>query len=158
MLFRSSGDNFGAAVALAGETALIGAPDDGDLGAASGSAYVFTHGAGSFHQDAKLVVAQGAELLVDGRGAAVEGYPKGYWLGPTILRAEPGMDAFDRELFGPVRCVKRVSGLDEALDIINRSTYGHTAAIYTEQGGVAREFRQRAEVGQIGVKIGRAHV
>ena len=99
-------------------------------------------------------VAQGAEVIVDGRGVTVEGYPKGYWLGPTILRAEPGMDAFDRELFGPVRCVKRVSGLDEALDIINRSTYGHTAAIYTEQGGVAREFRQRAEVGQIGVNIG----
>jgi malonate-semialdehyde dehydrogenase (acetylating)/methylmalonate-semialdehyde dehydrogenase len=99
-------------------------------------------------------LAQGASLLVDGRGATVEGYPNGYWLGPTVLAAEPGMDVFDRELFGPVRCVRRVSGLDEALGIINRSTYGHTAAIYTEQGGVAREFRQRAEVGQIGVNIG----
>lgn len=99
-------------------------------------------------------VAGGAEILADGRGATVAGHPGGYWLGPTVLRAEPGTEIFDRELFGPVRCVRRVSGLDEAISIINRSTYGHTAAIYTEQGGAAREFRQRCEVGQIGVNIG----
>jgi malonate-semialdehyde dehydrogenase (acetylating) / methylmalonate-semialdehyde dehydrogenase len=98
--------------------------------------------------------ADGSRILLDGRGTTVPGYPDGYWLGPTILTADPGMEVFDRELFGPVRCVREVSGLDEALDVLNASTYGHTAAIYTEQGGVAREFRQRAEVGQIGVNIG----
>ena len=46
------------------------------------------------------------------------------------------------------------AGLDEALEIVNASTYGHTAVVYTEHGGVAREFRQRAQVGQVGVNVG----
>jgi malonate-semialdehyde dehydrogenase (acetylating)/methylmalonate-semialdehyde dehydrogenase len=96
----------------------------------------------------------GSTILLDGRGATVPEYPDGYWLGPTILTADPGMEVFEKELFGPVRCVREVSGLDEALKVVNASTYGHTAAIYTEEGGVAREFRQRAEVGQIGVNVG----
>jgi malonate-semialdehyde dehydrogenase (acetylating)/methylmalonate-semialdehyde dehydrogenase len=64
------------------------------------------------------------------------------------------MELFDKELFGPVRAVHRVGGLDEAIEVVNTSTYGHTAAIYTEHGGVAREFRQRAEVGQVGINVG----
>ena len=99
-------------------------------------------------------VAQGATVLLDGRGATVEGFPNGNWLGPTVVEAGPGMEVFDRELFGPVRCGRRVNGLDEALEIIDGSAYGHTAAIYTEHGGVAREFRQRANVGQIGINVG----
>ena len=98
--------------------------------------------------------AEGGSVLLDGRGATVDGYPGGHWLGPTIVEAEPGMAVFDRELFGPVRCVRRVGGLDEAIDVVNASTYGHTAAVYTEHGGVAREFRQRAEVGQVGINVG----
>ncbi|MEE9298447.1 MAG: CoA-acylating methylmalonate-semialdehyde dehydrogenase [Acidimicrobiia bacterium] len=99
-------------------------------------------------------VGEGAMVLLDGRGAQVDGYPNGNWIGPTIVDAGPGMEIFDRELFGPVRSVHRVTSLDEAIDVVNASTYGHTAAIYTEHGGVAREFRQRAEVGQVGVNIG----
>ncbi len=102
----------------------------------------------------ETAVGQGAEVVLDGRGVTVDGYPNGFWLGPTVLLAEPGMDVFDRELFGPVRCLRRVSGLDEALEIVNASTYGHTAVVYTEHGGVAREFRQRAQVGQVGVNVG----
>ena len=99
-------------------------------------------------------IDDGAELLLDGRGATVDGYPDGHWLGPTVVKAGPGMEVWDREPFGPVRAVRPVGGLDEALDIVNASTYGHTAAIYTEHGGVAREFRQRAEVGQVGINVG----
>lgn len=99
-------------------------------------------------------LAEGASVLLDGRGATVEGFPNGNWLGPTVVEADQGMAVFDRELFGPVRCVRRVTGLDEALEIIDASAYGHTAAIYTEHGGVAREFRQRANVGQIGINVG----
>lgn len=99
-------------------------------------------------------VAEGGTVLLDGRGVSVEGYPNGNWLGATIIHAGPGMEVWDRELFGPVRAVRAVNGLDEAIDVVNASTYGHTAAIYTEHGGVAREFRQRAQVGQVGVNIG----
>jgi malonate-semialdehyde dehydrogenase (acetylating)/methylmalonate-semialdehyde dehydrogenase len=105
-------------------------------------------------ESVETALDQGAELLVDGRAAVVDGYPGGFWLGPTMLVAEPGMDVFDRELFGPVRCLRRVGGLDEALEIVNASTYGHTAVVYTEKGGVAREFRQRAQVGQVGINVG----
>jgi malonate-semialdehyde dehydrogenase (acetylating)/methylmalonate-semialdehyde dehydrogenase len=105
-------------------------------------------------ESVETALDQGAELLVDGRAATVDGYPGGFWLGPTMLVAEPGMDVFDRELFGPVRCLRRVGGLDEALEIVNASTYGHTAVVYTEKGGVAREFRQRAQVGQVGINVG----
>jgi len=99
-------------------------------------------------------VEQGAQLLLDGRGATVDNHPDGNWIGPTVVTAQPGMDIFDRELFGPVRALHRASGLDEAISVVNASPYGHTAAIYTEHGGVAREFRQRAEVGQVGINIG----
>jgi malonate-semialdehyde dehydrogenase (acetylating)/methylmalonate-semialdehyde dehydrogenase len=99
-------------------------------------------------------VAEGASVLLDGRGATVAGFEGGNWIGPTVVGAAPGMEVFDRELFGPVRCVLAVSGLDEALEIINASSYGHTAAVYTEHGGVAREFRQRANVGQVGINVG----
>lgn len=109
---------------------------------------------GRFEASVDTAQAQGADVLIDGRGARVDGYPDGNWLAPTILAARPGMEAFDQELFGPVRCVTRASGLDEAIDVVNASSYGHTAAIYTEQGGVARQFRQRAEVGQVGINIG----
>ena len=105
-------------------------------------------------ESVETAVGQGADLVLDGRGATVERYPGGFWLGPTMLLAEPGMDVFDRELFGPVRCLRRVQGLEEALEIVNASTYGHTAVVYTEQGGVAREFRQRAQVGQVGINVG----
>ena len=99
-------------------------------------------------------VQEGAKLIMDGRGVKVEGYPNGYFLGATIFEAEPGMHVFEEEIFGPVRCLKKFSDLDEAIRIIEQNPYGHTAVIYTESGAYAREFIQRCEVGQIGVNIG----
>ena len=96
----------------------------------------------------------GAKLLLDGRGVSVKGCENGYWVGPTLIEADPSSDTFRTELFGPVRCIAKVSGLDEAIDIINSSNYGHTAVIYTEAGGAAREFRQRVDTGQVGVNVG----
>lgn len=97
---------------------------------------------------------QGARVLLDGRGATVADCPGGYWLGPTLLEAAPDSAVWRSELFGPVRCLSVVGGLDEALDVINASEFGHTAVIYTELGGEARRFRDEAEVGQIGVNVG----
>jgi len=96
----------------------------------------------------------GLKLLLDGRGVTIEGCEGGYWVGPTLIEAGLSAPEFRTELFGPVRCIARVSGLDEAVDIINSSDYGHTAVIYTESGGVAREFRQRVDVGQVGINVG----
>ncbi len=99
-------------------------------------------------------VKEGARLLLDGRNVKVAKYPIGFFIGPTLFEAEPDMDIFKEEIFGPVRCIKKVSGLFDAIDIINSSDYGHTAAIYTENGGIAREFVRRCDTGQVGINVG----
>jgi malonate-semialdehyde dehydrogenase (acetylating)/methylmalonate-semialdehyde dehydrogenase len=98
--------------------------------------------------------ADGARLVLDGRGVTVDGYPDGHWLGPTLIEAEPDSDVWKTELFGPVRCIHPVDSLDEAIDIINSSSYGHSAVIYTERGGLARRFRQAVDTGQVGINVG----
>ncbi|MBC7338526.1 MAG: CoA-acylating methylmalonate-semialdehyde dehydrogenase [Firmicutes bacterium] len=99
-------------------------------------------------------IREGARLLLDGRGVKVAGYPNGYFLGPTVFEAEPGMHVFDEEVFGPVRCLKRVETLDEAISLINASRYGNAATIYTQNGAHAREFRYRVECGNVGINVG----
>ena len=64
------------------------------------------------------------------------------------------MRIFQEEVFGPVRCFKKVKDLAEGVDVINRSPYGHTANLYTENGGWAREFARLVHVGQVGINIG----
>ncbi len=96
----------------------------------------------------------GGRLLLDGRGATVDGYPDGHWLGPTLIETEPDTEVWKTELFGPVRCIHPVDSLDEAIGIINASSYGHSAVIYTERGGLARRFRQAVETGQVGINVG----
>jgi malonate-semialdehyde dehydrogenase (acetylating)/methylmalonate-semialdehyde dehydrogenase len=98
--------------------------------------------------------SNGAKVLLDGRDARVEEYPHGHFLGPTIVQAGPGTRVFDEEVFGPVRCVMPVGDLDQAISMINRSAYGHTAAIYTESGGAARYFARHVQTGQVGVNVG----
>jgi malonate-semialdehyde dehydrogenase (acetylating)/methylmalonate-semialdehyde dehydrogenase len=99
-------------------------------------------------------IEDGAHVLLDGRNPKVDPHLGGYWLGPTIVEAEPGMRIFDQELFGPVRCLKRVADVDEAIAIINQSAFGHSAVIYTESGGAAKDFARRVQVGQVGVNVG----
>jgi malonate-semialdehyde dehydrogenase (acetylating)/methylmalonate-semialdehyde dehydrogenase len=99
-------------------------------------------------------VKEGAKLILDGRNPSVPKYPKGYFLAPTIFEAEPGMHIFDEEIFGPVRCLKRVKDMAEAVSIINANKYGHTAVIYTENGAWAREFTRRVNIGHVGVNVG----
>lgn len=96
----------------------------------------------------------GAKLLLDGRRPTVEAYPDGYFMGPTVLETEPEAEIFQLEAFGPVRCLKSVKSLHEAIEIINRSPFGHTAVIYTNDGGWAREFIRSVNVGQVGVNVG----
>jgi malonate-semialdehyde dehydrogenase (acetylating)/methylmalonate-semialdehyde dehydrogenase len=106
------------------------------------------------HDEIERAVAEGARVLLDGRDVKVDRHPRGYWLGPTIIEAEPGMRVFDEELFAPVRCLKAVADIDEAIAIIDRSAFGHSAVIYTDSGGDAKEFTGRVNVGQVGVNVG----
>ncbi len=60
------------------------------------------------HREIDQATRDGARLLLDGRNPQVPGYPNGYFLGPTVMEAEPEMRVFQEEIFGPVRCLKKV--------------------------------------------------
>jgi malonate-semialdehyde dehydrogenase (acetylating) / methylmalonate-semialdehyde dehydrogenase len=94
----------------------------------------------------------GAEVTVDGRELEVEG--GGFWVGPTLIdRVEPGMSVYDEEIFGPVLSVVRSASLDEAIALINASSYANGAAIFTGSGYEARRFQREVEVGMIGINV-----
>jgi malonate-semialdehyde dehydrogenase (acetylating)/methylmalonate-semialdehyde dehydrogenase len=98
---------------------------------------------------------EGADIPVDGRGAAVAGREFGFYVGPTLIdRLTPDSPCAKDEIFGPVLSVLRVDTLDEAIAIENASPYGNAASIYTTNGATARYFEQRASAGMVGVNIG----
>ncbi|MDD9811458.1 MAG: CoA-acylating methylmalonate-semialdehyde dehydrogenase [Gammaproteobacteria bacterium] len=99
-------------------------------------------------------VAEGAELVLDGRGCAVPGYADGCFVGGTIFdRVTPGMSIYRDEIFGPVLSIVRAGSFDEALQLVNAHEYGNGAAIFTRDGDAAREFVQRAKIGMVGVNV-----
>jgi len=99
--------------------------------------------------------AAGARVLVDGRGASVEGCEGGYYVGATVIDGvTPEMAIAHQEVFGPVLAVLRATDMDEALEIERRSPFGNAAAIYTRNGGAAREFANRASSGMVGINVG----
>jgi malonate-semialdehyde dehydrogenase (acetylating)/methylmalonate-semialdehyde dehydrogenase len=96
-------------------------------------------------------VAEGAELLVDGRG---EMSRPGFFLGPTILdRVTPDMAVGHEEIFGPVLSMERAATLDEAIAHANQMALGNMATIFTQSGRAGREFRERVEVGMTGINV-----
>ena len=105
--------------------------------------------------DIQKGLEEGAKMVLDGRNVKVEKYPKGYFLGPTILEdAKPGMYVWEEEIFGPVVLLHHCGTLDEAINLINRDPRGNAVTIYTESGATARYFRQNVECGNIGINIG----
>ncbi|MGC8874548.1 MAG: CoA-acylating methylmalonate-semialdehyde dehydrogenase [Chloroflexia bacterium] len=100
-------------------------------------------------------VEEGASLLLDGRGVQVEGYPHGFFIGPTILdRVRAEMTIAREEIFGPVLGIVRVKDLDEAVQVIEGIPYGNAASLFTSSGRFAREFKYRVRCGNIGINIG----
>jgi len=96
--------------------------------------------------------AEGAELLLDGRGDAG---PAGTLLGPTIaVVAETESELAREELFGPLLALVEVDDLDAALTFVNGSRYGNANAIFTRSGAAARRYREEVEAGMLGVNIG----
>jgi malonate-semialdehyde dehydrogenase (acetylating)/methylmalonate-semialdehyde dehydrogenase len=101
-------------------------------------------------------IGQGAEaggrLTVDGRELEMDG--GGFWVGPTLIdQVSPEMSVYRDEIFGPVLSVVRSSGLDEAIELINRNPYANGAAIFTGSGYEARRFQREVEVGMIGINV-----
>jgi malonate-semialdehyde dehydrogenase (acetylating)/methylmalonate-semialdehyde dehydrogenase len=96
--------------------------------------------------------AQGATLVADGRDTAPDN--GGFFLGVSLLDdVTPDMDAYRDEIFGPVLSVVRVKTYDEALELVNENPYGNGVAIFTRDGGVARQFQFDVNVGMVGVNV-----
>jgi malonate-semialdehyde dehydrogenase (acetylating) / methylmalonate-semialdehyde dehydrogenase len=106
-------------------------------------------------------VSAGADLVVDGRGHAVDSAEQtgvetgaGYWLGPTLFdRVTPGMSIYTDEIFGPVLSIVRAAGYEEAVELINANPYGNGTAVFTNDGGAATRFRNEVEVGMVGINV-----
>ncbi|MGH6626466.1 MAG: CoA-acylating methylmalonate-semialdehyde dehydrogenase [Burkholderiaceae bacterium] len=99
-------------------------------------------------------IEEGARAVVDGRRYRVSGFEQGFFVGGTLLdHVSPGMVVYREEIFGPVLCVLRVSDLASAVALINRHEYGNGVALYTRDGGVAREFVRGIKVGMVGVNV-----
>ena len=97
---------------------------------------------------------EGARLLLDGRGATVEGYPTGNWVGPTLIdEVTPEMTVYREEIFGPVLVVMHVPTLDDAIALVNANPYGNGTSIFTDSGAAARKYCAETEVGQVGVNM-----
>jgi malonate-semialdehyde dehydrogenase (acetylating)/methylmalonate-semialdehyde dehydrogenase len=95
---------------------------------------------------------QGATVLADGRETAPAG--DGFFLGVSLIdNVTPEMDCYRDEIFGPVLSVVRVDTYDEALSLVNENPYGNGTAIFTRDGGVAREFQFDVKVGMVGVNV-----
>ncbi|WP_137009391.1 CoA-acylating methylmalonate-semialdehyde dehydrogenase [Aquitalea aquatilis] len=99
-------------------------------------------------------VAEGAQLVVDGRGLVVPGCEEGFFIGGTLFdHVTPEMAIYQEEIFGPVLAVVRVDTLDAAVRLINQHAYGNGTAIFTRNGGAAREFAHRIQVGMVGINV-----
>ncbi len=95
---------------------------------------------------------EGAAVVVDGREAELPS--EGFFLGVSLIdQVKPGMKVYDEEIFGPVLSVVRVDTYEEAVDLINRHQYGNGTAIFTRDGGAARQFQFDIQVGMVGINV-----
>ncbi|HEY8456075.1 MAG TPA: CoA-acylating methylmalonate-semialdehyde dehydrogenase [Actinopolymorphaceae bacterium] len=98
--------------------------------------------------------AQGARVVVDGRGLRVAGHESGFFLGPCLLDGvTPDMRVYQDEVFGPVLVVLRADSFDQAVEIVNANPYGNGTAIFTTSGEAARRFQREVTVGMIGINV-----
>lgn len=100
-----------------------------------------------------IAKSEGAKITVDGREHAATSR-EGFFLGTSLLDSvQPGMRCYEDEIFGPVLGVVRAKTYNEAVDIINRNQYGNGAAIFTRDGGAARQFQFDVEAGMVGINV-----
>ena len=99
-------------------------------------------------------VEEGATLVVDGRGLAVPGHEKGFFMGGTLFdNVTADMKIYKEEIFGPVLSCVRVKTFAEGIDLINNHEFGNGVSLFTRDGNAAREFAKRVQVGMVGVNV-----
>ncbi len=100
-------------------------------------------------------IAEGAELVLDGRGFTHPEHPNGYYVGPTIFdKVTPDMTIASEEIFGPVTSIVRCDTLKDAIELVNSRNYANAACLYTQSGAAAREFKYRVKPSMVGINIG----
>lgn len=100
-------------------------------------------------------IKEGAKLVLDGRNVVVEGFEKGFYVGPTIFdNVTSDMTVGDQEIFGPVLCVKRVKDFEEGLELMNKNPLANGSVIFTSSGYFSREFARRTHGGMVGINVG----
>jgi malonate-semialdehyde dehydrogenase (acetylating) / methylmalonate-semialdehyde dehydrogenase len=101
-----------------------------------------------------VAAADGATVVVDGRGIEVDGDADGFWLGPTLIDRVPTTSrVYREEIFGPVLSIVRVGSYEEGVELINSGRFGNGTAIFTNDGGAARRFQNEVQVGMIGINV-----
>jgi malonate-semialdehyde dehydrogenase (acetylating) / methylmalonate-semialdehyde dehydrogenase len=99
-------------------------------------------------------VDEGAELVVDGRGFALQGHEGGFFIGPSLFdHVKTDMQSYKEEIFGPVLQIVRAASFEEAVALPSTHQYGNGVAIFTRNGHAAREFAARVNVGMIGINV-----
>ncbi|MFZ2103075.1 MAG: CoA-acylating methylmalonate-semialdehyde dehydrogenase [Oricola sp.] len=99
-------------------------------------------------------VAEGAKLVVDGRGFSMQGYEVGYFIGGCLFdNVTKDMSIYREEIFGPVLSVVRAKTYEEGLDLAMSHEYGNGVAIFTRDGDAARDFASRINVGMVGINV-----
>jgi malonate-semialdehyde dehydrogenase (acetylating)/methylmalonate-semialdehyde dehydrogenase len=99
-------------------------------------------------------VKEGATLAVDGRGFKMQGYENGFYLGGSLFdNVTKDMRIYKEEIFGPVLSVVRAKTYGEALGLCNDHEYGNGVAIFTSDGGAARDFANAIQIGMVGVNV-----
>ena len=102
----------------------------------------------------QLGVEEGAELVVDGRGFALQGFEKGFFVGPTLFdHVRPEMKTYQEEIFGPVLQIVRAETFADGVALASDHPYGNGVSIYTRDGRAAREFAARVQVGMVGINV-----
>jgi malonate-semialdehyde dehydrogenase (acetylating)/methylmalonate-semialdehyde dehydrogenase len=102
----------------------------------------------------QIGIDEGAELVVDGRDFALQGFEKGFFIGPSLFDGvKKGMKTYQEEIFGPVLQIVRAESFEEALALPSEHQYGNGVAIFTRNGRAAREFASRVNVGMVGINV-----
>ena len=99
-------------------------------------------------------IDEGAKIIADGRNYKLQGYEKGYFIGPTLFDdVNKDMKIYKEEIFGPVLSVVRAKNYTEAIDLINDHQFGNGSSIYTSDGNFGRHFVSKIKTGMVGINV-----
>ena len=99
-------------------------------------------------------VEEGANLILDGRNCNIQGYEKGFFIGPTLFdNVTDQMTLYKEEIFGPVLSIVRAKDYNQAINLVNQHQFGNGTSIYTSDGEVSRHFTTFSKIGMVGINV-----